>query len=204
MGLSIRAFAREDGCSEGLVRKALKSGRLPALPDGTVDPALAGSGWRKANRRGSPQPAPGEGEPPAPPDLEALADRIVTVEGRAPYTLVEAERIKANYLAMLRQLQYDRESGLVAPVDEIAAAVAAEYGLVRNHMMGLPAKLAPQLAFLRDAEEIRALLESEITTILRELSLDGGTEPTRPVRTGNAKTRPSAQKGAKRGNQASA
>ena len=114
MGISIREFARRDGCSDMLVRKAIKRGRLHALADGTLDPQLVGSGWRKANRRGQPK------VPPAPADLEEIADQAVRIEGRAPYTLVEAERIKANYLALLRQLQYDRESGAVAPIDEDA------------------------------------------------------------------------------------
>lgn len=41
-GISIREFARRDGCSEGTVRKALKAGRLAALADGTLDPELIG------------------------------------------------------------------------------------------------------------------------------------------------------------------
>jgi hypothetical protein len=166
MGISIREFARRDGCSDMLVRKAIKAGRLPALADGTLDPLLVGSGWRKANRRGQAK------VPSAPADLQEIAHQAVRIEGRAPYTLVEAERIKANYLALLRQLQYDRESGAVAPIDEIAAAVASEYAIVRNNLLGIPAKLAPRLCLLRSAEELRAALETEICEVLENLSAD--------------------------------
>jgi hypothetical protein len=59
MGISIRAFARVDGCDEKTVRKAI-----------------------------TPQ---GDGqEPPAPADLEEIADRIVSVVGRAPYSFQRA------------------------------------------------------------------------------------------------------------------
>jgi hypothetical protein len=173
MGISIREFARRDGCDEKLARRAIKTGRLHALPDGTLDPALIGTGWRKANRRKpAPAAASSKSDPPAPADLEQLADQVVNVEGRAPYTLIEAERIKANYLALLRQLQYDRESGAVVAVDEVTAAVAAEYGIVRNNLLGLPARVAPRLAHIRDAEQVRTLLHAEICKLLEDLALD--------------------------------
>ncbi len=50
-GISLREFARRDGCDDKLVRRALKEGHLTALPDGRLDPALVGSGWRRRNRR---------------------------------------------------------------------------------------------------------------------------------------------------------
>jgi hypothetical protein len=166
-GISIREFARRDGCSEGLVRRAVGSGRLAALPDGLIDPRLVGSGWRKANRRKA-----SEEIAPAAPDLQRIADRAVRVDGHAPYTLAEAERVKENYLALLRQLQYDRESGAVVLVDQVAAAIAGEYSIVRNRLLSLPAKIAPRLAVLRKTEETKALLEVEITNILEELTAD--------------------------------
>lgn len=52
-GISIREFARRDGCSEKLVRRALESGRLQRLADGTLDASLVGTGWRKTNRHGA-------------------------------------------------------------------------------------------------------------------------------------------------------
>ena len=184
MGISVRDFARREGCSDTSVRKALKVGRLHLLADGTIDPALVGLAWRKANRRKSAKPArkytdpiPEEPEPPAPADLEELADQVVNIEGRAPYSLVEAERIKANYLGLLRQLQYDRESGAVAPIDEIAAAVASEYAIVRNRLLGLGVKLAPRIVLIREPERARALIDAEVIAALEGLTLDRGAPP---------------------------
>ncbi|TMV49259.1 hypothetical protein FGG78_40180, partial [Thioclava sp. BHET1] len=48
-GISIREFARRDGCSDTAVRKAIKDGRLRKLDDGTLDPDLVGTGWRPGN-----------------------------------------------------------------------------------------------------------------------------------------------------------
>jgi len=48
--VSIRYFAELDGCDESLVRRAIRSGRLHLDANRGLDPALAGSGWRKGNR----------------------------------------------------------------------------------------------------------------------------------------------------------
>jgi len=45
-GLSIREFARRDGCNEKLVRRKLTSGHLIAFEDGSLDPQLVGTDWR--------------------------------------------------------------------------------------------------------------------------------------------------------------
>ncbi|MFH5923833.1 hypothetical protein [Roseomonas xinghualingensis] len=49
-GLSLREFARREGCDDALVRRAVKQGKLQLSLDGTLDPALVGSGWRRGNR----------------------------------------------------------------------------------------------------------------------------------------------------------
>lgn len=49
--LSIREFARRDGCDESLVRRGIKTGHLKRLADGKLDAALVGTGWCETNRR---------------------------------------------------------------------------------------------------------------------------------------------------------
>ena len=41
MGLSIRAYARHRGVSHVAVKKAIDTGRISQLPDGTIDPVVA-------------------------------------------------------------------------------------------------------------------------------------------------------------------
>jgi hypothetical protein len=62
----------------------------------------------------------------------------------------------------------------VVAVDEVVAAVAAEYLVVRNNLLGLPTRLAPRLVLIRDAEQLRAILQAEISKLLEDLRLDGG------------------------------
>jgi hypothetical protein len=53
LGISIREFARRDGCSEKLVRRHIDRGGIKRFPDGSIDPASVGTGWRES-ARGSP------------------------------------------------------------------------------------------------------------------------------------------------------
>ena len=48
--VSVRQFAKLDGCSHTLVAKAVKQGKLAVSVDGLIDAKLAGTGWRKRNR----------------------------------------------------------------------------------------------------------------------------------------------------------
>ena len=49
--ISIREFARRDGCSEKRVRNAIQSRHLPMFPGKLLPASLAGTGWREGNRR---------------------------------------------------------------------------------------------------------------------------------------------------------
>ena len=45
MGVSRRSYAAQRGVSEAAVRKAIATGRITTLPDGSIDPARADSAW---------------------------------------------------------------------------------------------------------------------------------------------------------------
>jgi len=47
MGVSIRAYARARGCTEGAVRKAIASKRITPNADGTIDPEQANQEWER-------------------------------------------------------------------------------------------------------------------------------------------------------------
>ncbi len=49
--VSIREFARREGCNEKLIRDAVKHGKLTKNSDGQIDAAKVGGGWRKRQVR---------------------------------------------------------------------------------------------------------------------------------------------------------
>lgn len=183
-------FARMKGVSRKTVTKWKDKGLVSMTPDGLVK--IEESEWllaeRSPNYRGgttktqaaAPAPRPTANIPPRPapkiePDEtpEEAAERIVVEEGRAPYKLAEAVRIKENYLALLRQLEFDVKSGAVVPIDTVLAGIVEQFSRVRNKMLNLATRVAPRAAVLRTAEEVRALVEAEVTLVLQELTLDG-------------------------------
>jgi hypothetical protein len=103
--------------------------------------------------------------------LEEAAARIVIDEG-ALWSKAEAERVKENYAAKLRQLEYDRESGLVAEIDDVVIAVATELSLVRNKLLNIGSRVAPRIAVMNSAEAIKAMIDAEVVLALQELTLD--------------------------------
>ena len=99
----------------------------------------------------------------------ALADVPPAVLAEAAqWSLSEAARRKECALACLRQLEFDRESGLVVAIADVAKQVAAEYSIVRDRVLAMPGKLADELANL-DRRGIETRLRRECYECLSEL-----------------------------------
>ena len=167
-GLSFRQFARAEGCSEALVRRRVRAGYLPTLPNGRISEAYVGTAWRASAAPGA-KPAVRRREDES---LEEAAERIVFREGRVFETEAEAKRHKESYLALLRELEYDRESGLVVEVDESLRQLAKELSAVRTRLLAIPNKVASRLLHLTHPEVARAIVEREVVDALRELTAD--------------------------------
>jgi len=174
-GVSIREFAKLAGCDPKVVTRKLQSGHLPRLPSGKLDPRHADMDWRAGVI-----PLPAEVSTPVhtvdtvdSETPEEAASRIIIAEGRAPHSKAEAERIKENYLALLRQLEYDRAAGSVAEIDDVVEAVVGEYATVRNKLLGIGSRVAHRISVMKSPEEVKALIDREVAQVLEELSLDG-------------------------------
>ncbi|PWE52290.1 hypothetical protein DEM27_31610 [Metarhizobium album] len=105
-------------------------------------------------------------------DIREEAARLVSADGEELWSKADAEKVKENYAARLKQLEYDRQSGAVVAIDDVVVAVAAEYAVVRNRLLGIGAKIAPDLTTLQSAEEIKAIIDAEVTEALNQLTVD--------------------------------
>lgn len=195
-GLSIREFARREGCSDTLVRRAITQGRLKAKKDGTLDPALIGSPWRQANATASKTPAkparPSANRRPSEPEGEAdgTADDSNSLEAEAARMLnegagvdyAEALRRKENWLALLRQLEYEQKSGALV---ELAVAQAVLFEASRGQRdawLNWPAKIGPLLAAELGLEEADQVTEALTAHVHKQISQLG--EPAADFSTG--------------------
>jgi hypothetical protein len=104
--------------------------------------------------------------------IEDMATRMVAADGKELWSKADAEKVKENYAARLKQLEYDRESGLVVPIDDVVVAVASEYAVVRNRLLGIGSKVAPTISVLQSPEEIKAIIDAEVVEALSQLTVD--------------------------------
>lgn len=183
-GLSIRGFARREGCSDTLVRRAITQGRLKAKKDGTLDPALIGSPWRQANAtaskadakparpassrrsagsQGSEKSAPGDVD-----SLEAEASRLLSEGGGVDYA--EALRRKENWLALLRQMEYEQKSGALVEFAVAQAVLFEAFRGQRDAWLNWPAKIGPLLAAELGLEEADRVTEALTAHVHKQIS----------------------------------
>lgn len=167
------------GTSHVAVLNAINDGRLsaPAVQrqgrSWIIDPALADAQWasrtdpseRGAMGGGTARPigtAPAVASPPAADQPPAA------VKGGPPLAI--SKQVKAAYEAKLTELDYKERNGELVAVRDVKSQAFACARAVRDGMMGLADRLAPQLAATTDARECHRLLSDEIRVALRGLA----------------------------------
>ena len=203
-GISRREFARLDGCDDKTVRKGINTGHLKVLPNGKLSKAQVGTAWRKSNRQRAASGKLGEGtkkksappkshpksspksSPKSPPraTAQSAASKPKTMSDIALERLMEinelwssadAERVKENYLALLRELEYHMKSGAVVPIDQVIGLISGEFATVRTRLLSLPSELAPRVLLLKTAPEIEETIRTAVQDALEELTSDRDT-----------------------------
>lgn len=174
MGLSIRAYAQHRGVSHTAVGKAIKAGRIPQEPDGTIDPAKADAAW---NRNTLPSQ-----------NLNATAKSVETRVATTPKvstsqvsTPLETTRaaapdyqtsraIREAYAARLAKLEYEERTGKLISAEDVSVRTFNLARRMRDRMLTLPRRLSAAFAAEQDARTIEQRLEDEIRQALEELS----------------------------------
>ena len=158
MGLSIRAYARHRGVSHVAVKKAIDTGRISQLPDGTIDPVVADAQWAAnttptrrsvtAEARDTPQVSVSAREipqasakvvrdAPEPPTPALSSGGTSLLQARTVNEVVKAQTNKVR-LARLKGELVDR-SQAVAHVFKLARAE-------RDAWLNWPARISSQMA----------------------------------------------------------
>lgn len=184
MGLSIRAYARASGVSHVAVQKAIKAGRIPVEPDGTVDPAKADAAWKRATDPGrvrkpeTARPASGSSSGPRvkPVSEAALGSVRETLKEQGlpagKISFVEARTAHEIAKAHLARLRLQRMKGEL--VDR-ARATALVFRLAREERdawANWPARVAALMAaaFGVEAHAMQTALETHVRAHLAELA----------------------------------
>ena len=107
------------------------------------------------------------------PEKVSEAATSATVEaGLQTTSYAQAKLADMVFRARLRKLEYETRSGKLIPADEVKVQWFRLARQIRDKLLGLPAKLAPQLAALAEVRQVRELLAVEIEAVLRGLQDD--------------------------------
>ncbi|WP_419808377.1 hypothetical protein [Sphingomonas sp.] len=191
--VSVREFARLDGCDDKLVRRAIKAGKLRVSDDGKVDAALAGSGWRRQNRRAA--DSADIREVSAPSVRTAVrrkksaptAEEVAAAEGELFAEEIEgfldnvlagtyadtatAERVKENALAAKHLLAARRDAGHLVEIEQAEAVLFETQRAQRDAWMNFPTRIGPLLAaeLEVDADKVVEALTAHVHQQLADL-----------------------------------
>jgi hypothetical protein len=180
MGLSIRAYARHRGVSHVAVKKAIDTGRITPLPDGTIDPDAADAQWaqntlqpRKTVAAAPAQatkgrPTPAAADPPGPRPVPDTGGVPLSTGGTS---LLQARTVNEVLKAKLKQVELaEKKEELV----DRAKAVAHVFKLARTERdawLNWPARISSQMAATLgvDPHAMHMTLESAVRDHLSEL-----------------------------------
>ena len=183
--LSQADYAKRRGCSEAAVNTARKQ-RIKAAEvfrDGRlfINAEMADELWAKNSRRRRgvfeppprpvPQPAaaPATGSrPPTNDEIKAFIEDLP--EDQIPEDVNESIRRKEHYNAERQRVAALKDRGEVVSTRDVKAEAFALARAVRDGMMGIADRLAPQLAASTDTRQVHQLLTEEIRVALRGLN----------------------------------
>lgn len=150
--LSVKDYAKHREVSVIAVRKAINSGRITLNQNKKLYPEVADAQWLENTN-----PAKQRKEP----DSTSSDDKISYHRSRA---------IREEYNAKLTQLQFEKESGKLIPIEEVKIHAFNAARRTRDRLLNMPDHIAPQLVGKTNIFEIKNLLKSELIKILEELS----------------------------------
>jgi len=168
MGLSIRAYARYRGITDKAVRKAIQSGRIQTLPDGTIDATQADIDWH-ANT----DPAK-QRKPTNDPEAFRSVQETLRGNGRSPSSLTTFEQARTAHeiaKAHLARLQLQEKKESLINKDKVKAQVFRLGRQLRDAWVNWPSRISSQMASELQVDEhlMHTILEKYVREHLSEL-----------------------------------
>ena len=110
----------------------------------------------------------GEKEAPSPKEMKQT---IKTAGMKTGMTHAEAMRIKANYDAALKKLEYERQSGKLLDAEEVKRQASECAGIFQHSLLSMPDRFAAVLAAAFGPEtatgEVKQVIKDEVNVILQ-------------------------------------
>ena len=146
-GMSIRAYARHRGCSHVAVLKAIKAGRIPAEPDGSIDAVKADAAWDRqtdpAKQRGKMKSVPNAAVTTV---TETLKSEGRAVPSAGNMTFLQAKTANEVLKAQERKLKLEKMRGDLIDRKKATALVFKLGRQERDAWLTWPNRIAALLA----------------------------------------------------------
>ena len=183
MGLSIRAYARHRGVSHVAVKKAIDTGRITPLPDGTIDPVVADAQWA-ANTTPNRRSVTGEARevpqaPAAVREIPQASSKVVRETADPPppalstggTSLLQARTVNEVVKAQTNKVRLARLKGELIDRPQAIAHVFKLARSERDAWLNWPARVSAQMAakLELDAHTMHVALENAVREHLQEL-----------------------------------
>jgi hypothetical protein len=183
MGLSIRAYARRRGVTDTAVHKAIRTGRITPLSDGTIDPENADEQWTRntsAPKTGTTRQAvkvsvpEDHGEASTPVSAGASASGMSgagPVGGTGGTSLLQARTVNEVVKAQTNKVRLARLKGELMDRSQAIAHVFKLARSERDAWLNWPARISAQMAAKLeiDAHTMHIALENAVREHLQEL-----------------------------------
>lgn len=159
------AYARHAGITKQAVGKAVRTGRIPLLPDGQIDFDAADLA-RARNTDPARKPLDPRSEPtPETPPLPEMAS--------GGLSFMDAKTAREAYQAKLSKLDYETKIGLLIPRREVEDAMVAAGRMIRQEMDGF-ADLADEVVSICAKEggtaEVRQAIKARVTALQQKIA----------------------------------
>jgi len=155
--ITLAAYAKLRGYNDKTVRDAYHQKQITAVKKGRnyfVDPDVCDREWRE-NRRGRVDRQNAEMDP----DFE---------EGQDSFAKARTDKERAN--AELAKLKLKKEQGSLLPRSMIERQSFEMARRIRNSILTIPVKVAPQVASEIDPHEVEVIIYRELNQALEDLS----------------------------------
>lgn len=171
MGISIRAYARMRGCTEGAVRKAIASKRITPNQDGSIDFERANQQWAQNTFAGKtlheaarPAMTHRTSAPSSvtPQPVEATNDPV------AAY--LRARAVSETFKAKIAQLEYEERAGKLMQATKAGEYAMQFSAIVGDALSALPDRLTPLIAATTDERVAHRILTNEVSALRRRVA----------------------------------
>lgn len=175
--LTFRQYAAHRGVSPEAVSKAVKAGRITVKVDRAgkrwIDPARADKEW--TTNSDPAKQAGGKAQQRRPtkagPALDGASNaEPVDPDRPRPPLYSDSRAIREAYQARLAKLEWETRSGMMVPKDQVKIQAFRCARAARDALLGIPERLAAELAGVTDPNVIHAKLTAELTRALEALA----------------------------------